>query len=157
MSLALLPGMQLPLQITFRDFRPSAALRAAVERRASRLERYCDALISCRVTLGEERKAHRHGRRFICRIDAKVPGREVVAGGHFSARLEEGHERERGDQEDAYVVIRDAFDELERGLLAWRRVRRGPAAARRRARSEGTRRRAPRTPEAEDDQSQTST
>ena len=118
--------MKLPLQITFRNMDASAAVEAKVRERAAALERFAASIISGRVAV-EKQDQHKHqGNRFRVRIDLKVPGRELVAGG-------------KGDgdpaHEDVYVAIRDAFDTARRELEDWVRRRRGEvkhhAAARR--------------------------
>jgi len=43
--------MQLPLQISFRDIPPSAAVEAKIRERADKLERYYDRINGCRVVI----------------------------------------------------------------------------------------------------------
>ncbi len=99
--------MQIPVQITFRDMEPSAAIEERVRERAAKLERHFDRITSCRVLI-EEPHLHQHkGKLFHVRIDITVPGGELVAN------------RSPGDNhahEDVYVAIRDAFNAIERQL-----------------------------------------
>ena len=108
--------MKLPLQIAFRNMDASAAVEAKVRERAAALERFAANLTSCRVAVEKQDLHKRQGNRFRVRIDLKVPGRELVAGG-------------KGDgdpaHEDVYVAIRDAFDAARRQLEDYARRRRG--------------------------------
>lgn len=108
--------MKLPLQIAFRNMQASDAVEARIRARAAALERFADDLVSCRVAV-ELQARHRHqGNLFRVRIDLKVPGRELVAGG--------GHDIDHA-HEDVYVAIRDAFDAARRQLEDHARRRRG--------------------------------
>jgi ribosomal subunit interface protein len=103
--------MQVPLQITFRHMPASDALEARIRDQAAKLEAFHPQLISCRVTV-EELDRHQHqGRQFQVRIDAHVPGREIVAS--------------RDHHQDVYVALRDAFAAVTRQLEEEVRLRRG--------------------------------
>jgi ribosomal subunit interface protein len=103
--------MQASLQITVRHMPSSEALEARIRDQAAKLEEFHPHLVSCRVTV-EEVDRHKHqGRQFRVRIDAKVPGREIVA--------------DRDHHEDVYVALRDAFAAVARQLEEDARVRRG--------------------------------
>ncbi len=72
--------------------------------------------MGCRVVVQAPHKHHHQGNLFHVRIDLTVPDEELVVS------------RERHDQqshEDAYVVIRDAFNALQRQLEDYVRRRRG--------------------------------
>ncbi len=109
--------MQLPLQITFRDFASSDFIRDYVEKRAAKLEKFFDRIISCRVVVeAPNRGHHRHGSPFRVLIDVSVPGQELVVG-------------RRPDDEpshkDLYAAIDSSFDDMRRMLEEWARKRRG--------------------------------
>jgi len=107
--------MQIPVQITFRDMEPSAAIEERVRERAAKLERFYDRITSCRVVV-EEPHLHQHkGKLFHVRVDITVPGSELVA--NRSPGNDHGHE-------DVYVAIRDAFKAAERQLEDHARKRR---------------------------------
>ena len=104
--------MQIPLQIRFRNFDPSAAVEAAVRKRAEKLERIDSAITSCRVTI---ELAHRHshkGNLFHVVINVRTPTGEVAV----SRMPDDEHAHE-----DVYVAIRDAFDAAQRQLRDQRR------------------------------------
>jgi len=108
--------MQVPLQITVRDFPQSEALEARIREKAAKLEEFHPRITSCRVTVEELRKHHQQGRHFQVSLDVRVPGREIVAN--------------RAHHEDAYVALRDAFDAAKRQLEEIARVQRGDVKAR---------------------------
>jgi ribosomal subunit interface protein len=103
--------MQLPLQITIRRMAHSEALDARIREQAAKLEEFHPNLISCRVTVEEIDRRRQQGRQFQVRVDAHVPGREIVAS--------------RDHDEDVYVALRDAFAALTRQLEEDVRVKRG--------------------------------
>lgn len=108
--------MQLPLQITFRHMQPSEAIETRIRQEAAKLEKMFERILGCRVVVEAPHKHHHQGNLFHVRIDLTVPNEELVVS------------RERHDQqahEDAYVVIRDAFNALQRQLEDYVRRRRG--------------------------------
>ncbi|MFO0996085.1 MAG: ribosome-associated translation inhibitor RaiA [Alphaproteobacteria bacterium] len=99
--------MQVPLQITFRGLDPSDAIRAKIEERVERLERFHGRITGCRVVV-EASDKHRHkGHLYNVRVDVTVPGSEVATN-RAPAKAQ--------DHQDVYVAIRDAFDATERRL-----------------------------------------
>jgi ribosome-associated translation inhibitor RaiA len=108
--------MLLPVQVTFRHMEPSPAVEARARELAARLERFYDAITSCRIVI-DTPPAHRHkGGPFSVRIDVTVPGGELFATSE--------HEPE-GPHVDAYVAMRDAFDDMRRQLEDYGRKQRG--------------------------------
>lgn len=103
--------MQLPLQITIRDFPQSEALEARIREKAAKLEDFYPRITSCRVTVEEMRKHHQQGRHFQVSLDVRVPGNEIV--------VNHAHD------EDAYIAVRDAFDAAKRQLEEVARMQRG--------------------------------
>jgi cold shock CspA family protein/ribosome-associated translation inhibitor RaiA len=99
--------MELPLQITFRDVPPSAAVEARIREEADALGHYDDRIVRCRVVVEMPHRHHQHGRLFDVRIDLTVPGHEIVIGRDSS------HDHAH---EDVYVAIRDAFEAARRQL-----------------------------------------
>ena len=66
--------MDQPVQITFRDVPPSAAVEARIQEEAEALRQYDDRIVRCRVVV-EQPHRHRHqGRLFAIHIDLTVPG-----------------------------------------------------------------------------------
>jgi ribosomal subunit interface protein len=97
--------MQSPVQITFRDFPPSAAVSAHVERRAAKLDTFFDRIVKCHVVVESPHRHHKQGQRFHVRIELHVPGKELVVS-------------KTPDQakEDAHAAIDEAFGDAERIL-----------------------------------------
>lgn len=108
--------MQLPLQITFRNIDPSENVAAKVRERASKLERFVDKIIGCRVIIEAPHKHQHKGSTYQVKIDVTVPGSEIVVSRHPG--LNSAHE-------DIYVAVRDAFDAVRRQLEDHIRQRQG--------------------------------
>jgi ribosomal subunit interface protein len=100
-------GMQVPLQVSFRNTPPSPAIEAAIREKAAKLEEFFDRITSARVVVETPHRQHRQGKLFHVRIDLRVPGREIVV-----SRDPAQHHA----YEDVYVAIRDAFDAAKRQL-----------------------------------------
>jgi ribosomal subunit interface protein len=107
--------MQLPLQVTFRHMDPSTALEADVRAKVEKLQRFCDQIMSCRVMVEAQHQHHHKGHLYHVRVDLKVPGHEIAVSREHD--LHHSHA-------DAYVAIRDAFDEVRRQLEDHMRRRR---------------------------------
>jgi len=112
--------MQLPLQVTFRDMEPSAAVEAKIRDRADKLDRYYDRIMGCRVVVEAPHRRHHQGKLYHVRIDLTVPGGEVAV----TREAAENHAHE-----DVYVAIRDAFDAAQRRLEDYARRQRGSQKA----------------------------
>jgi ribosome-associated translation inhibitor RaiA len=102
--------MQIPLQISLHGIEQSDALYNAIRKRAEKLERYYDRIISCRVVLELGDRHKRHGRQFTARIDLKVPGDEIAITREHDEKLD--------------IALRDAFDAARRKLEDYARERR---------------------------------
>ena len=109
--------MQTPVQITFRDMEPSAAVESHIREKAARLEQYYDRIMSCRVMVEAPHGHHHQGRLNQVRIDLGVPDAALVVS-------HEHHHRDSA-HEDVYVVIRDAFNAMQRQLEDYARKRCG--------------------------------
>jgi ribosomal subunit interface protein len=100
--------MKIPLEVTFQGFDSSDAVRAEVEKRADKLERFFKDITSCRVVLEAAHKSAHQTRHYQVHVDITVPGKEIVASS--DPRPDEN------DHDDIYIAIRDAFDAAERQL-----------------------------------------
>jgi len=107
--------MKLPLQITFRGLESSDALEADIREKAEKLDRFSPDIMSCRVVVEARHKHHQDGNLYHVRVDLTVPGREIVT----SPERTPHH-----SLTDAYVAIRDAFDDVRRRLEDYERRRR---------------------------------
>ncbi len=94
--------MRLPLQIRFRNFPASEAIETQINEKASKLDKYYDRIMSCRVTVDTTQRRHHQGKLYGVRIDITVPGKELAV--------------TREENEDVYVAVRDAFDNAARRL-----------------------------------------
>lgn len=108
--------MKVPLRIHFHNLEPSDAIESNVRKHVERLERYCDEIISCRVTVEAPHKHHRHGNIYRVTIDVRTPGDESIASRAPG---------QRHAHEDVYVAIRDAFDAVLRQLQDHQLQKRG--------------------------------
>lgn len=99
--------MQLPLQITFRHMDPSPALEARIHELSTKLDRYAQEVMSCRVVVEAPHKHHHQGSLFSVHIDITLPGGEIAV-------TRDQHDRHA--HEDAHVALRDAFNAAARQL-----------------------------------------
>jgi ribosome-associated translation inhibitor RaiA len=123
-----------PIQITYRNMRPSAAVSARVRAEAAKLKRYYNRLIDCRVLIEVPHRHHHWGDHYHLRVEVGVPGNDIVVRHEPSDRgpladLGTGRAAKRQEtaapHKDIYVVIRDAFDIVRRRLEDHARRRRG--------------------------------
>jgi ribosomal subunit interface protein len=102
--------MKQPLQIRFVGMEPSDAVEAAARRKADKLDRFRPDIMACRVTIELANKHQQQGRPFAVRVDVTVPDHELSV--------------DRVHDEDVYVALREAFDDMKRQLEdSVRRVR----------------------------------
>jgi len=102
-------------QITFRDFPPSDAVRAHVEKHVAKLTARFEDITTFKVVL-EAPHHHKHqGNMFRARLDIVQPGDVIVIASKDS---DAGHT-------DLYAAIDDAFVSAERRLREVARIRRG--------------------------------
>jgi ribosome-associated translation inhibitor RaiA len=97
--------MQVPLQIAFHGLDRSEAIQGLIEEKVAWLERYCDRIIGCRVTVEPLHGRQEEGKPYQVRIDLALPRGGVVV------KRESGGEHSTLDS-----LIRDAFDVARRGL-----------------------------------------
>lgn len=92
--------MKQPLQIRFLGMEPSDAVESAARRKADKLDRFCPDIMSCRVDIELADKHQHQGRPFAVRVDVTLPEHEL--------RVDRVHD------EDVYVALREAFDDMKR-------------------------------------------
>ena len=100
--------MTIPLQVTFQDFPPSAAIETRIHEEVAKLERYAEWITRCRVVVSEPHRSRHKGRLFEVRIFMPLAGGGDVA-------VDRGRPGD-GAHEDVYVAIRDAFQAATRQL-----------------------------------------
>ncbi len=94
--------MQTQLKITLQDLEHSAALDARIRAKVAKLEQAFPRLIGCHVVVSEPHRHRQNPRSFAITLNIAFPGGEVVV--------------TRDDRDDAYVLVREAFDAAERDL-----------------------------------------
>jgi ribosome-associated translation inhibitor RaiA/cold shock CspA family protein len=103
----LVGDMEIPLQITFRGIDHSDAIEFAIRQRAERLERFCDRITRCHVTVDMPHQHRHRGNHYAIRIEIEAPSGEVSVTRDPS--LADSHK-------DFQSVVRDAFDAATRQL-----------------------------------------
>lgn len=103
--------MELPLQITSRDFELTDAIRSEILEKAEKLDKYYDRITRCRVVVESPHRHQQDGRLYNVQVYLKVPGGELVV--------------KREPNEDLYVAIRNSFDAAVRKLEDFVRRHRG--------------------------------
>lgn len=100
--------MQRPLQLRWHGVDPSAAVEAHIRDDVSRLERVCDRITGCVVTVEAPSHHHRHaGAQYRVRIELSVPGGKLVVG---------RDPRKTALHSDLYIALKAAFREARRQL-----------------------------------------
>jgi ribosome-associated translation inhibitor RaiA len=113
-DIADLEDVQVPLQVEFRHIDRPEWLEREIKRRAQRLERHADDLISCRVVVDKPQHRKRSGERYHVVVDIEVPGKEIVVS--RDPGRDEGHV-------DPLVAVNQAFEAAERQLRSYHRLR----------------------------------
>jgi putative sigma-54 modulation protein len=94
--------MNIPTEIMWHQLEPSEAVETSIQRWVTRLEHLYHRIISCKITVSQPNKRHRHGAEFCVNVVLDVPGGEIAA----------SHVR----HEDIYVAVADAFRATRRQL-----------------------------------------
>jgi ribosome-associated translation inhibitor RaiA len=108
--------MQFPMQITYQHMKPSNAIDAMIRVKLSKLQRFYDRIVNCRVVVSAPTKPSRMGMDYQVRIDLTVPGGELVVNRMPSVMAEPRH---------LGIALRDAFDAARRQLEDFARRQRG--------------------------------
>jgi cold shock CspA family protein len=100
--------MQRPLQLRWHNVDPSEAVAAHIRDDVARLERLCDRITGCVVTLEAPSQHHRHaGAQYRVRIELSVPGGKLVVG---------RDPPKTALHSDLYIALKAAFREARRQL-----------------------------------------
>jgi hypothetical protein len=118
--------------ITYRNMACSEWLDAEIQKRATKLAKFCPDILSCKVLVEIPHRHHEQGNRFHVRVDVTVPGERIVGGQPPNLRLgqpddEPARERRSSKtiaRKDASLALRQAFDAAKRQLRDYVRVRR---------------------------------
>lgn len=103
--------MKQPLQVQFIGLPFSEAVDTAVREKAAKLDRFRPDLMACRVSIELLDKHKHNGRHYAVRIDVSVPGGELCV--------------DRVKDEDVYVALREAFDDIRRQVQDSTRIVQG--------------------------------
>ncbi len=103
--------MILPLQVTFKKVPSSEAIESTIKEKASKLNKFYERIMSCRVVVDSVQRRHHRGKLYGIRIDITIPRKEIAV--------------TREENEDIYVSLRNAFDSAFRILEEHRRRERG--------------------------------
>jgi ribosome-associated translation inhibitor RaiA len=94
---------------------PSAAIETLVKHQVSRLDRFYDHIVACKVTIEAPHSHHHQGKRFKVSVAVVVPGDTLMV----------THEGENDPaHEDCYVTVQDAFRSARRQLQDYARLKR---------------------------------
>jgi len=102
--------MKFSLKITTPDLDPEV-IKEEIRLRVEKLDQIYDRIMSCRVVVESPHHHRQKGTVYDVRIDAKVPGSELVV----------NHQSDK----DIHVAIRDAFDAIHRKLEDFSRRQHG--------------------------------
>src|SRR5271157_4903033 len=92
--------MKLPLEISARDVRINDETEELIRDKASKLNRFYDQIIGCRVKVDVPHRSQRSGTLYSVRIDITVPGGVVVV--------------KREPDQDLHVAIVNSFETAQR-------------------------------------------
>ncbi|HVN68246.1 MAG TPA: HPF/RaiA family ribosome-associated protein [Candidatus Binatia bacterium] len=104
--------MSFPVQITFRGLDHSEALDTLIRDEAAKLEKFFDAVVSCRVLVERQTGLHHSAAPYVVRVSLVVPGADLAIATEPS--------------DDAAAAVRDTFRRARRRLQDRARRRAGP-------------------------------
>lgn len=107
--------MDQPLEIAFRNMDSSEALEARVRERSDKMHRYFKHITSAHVAIELEHKTQGGAKNYRVRIEARVPGKELVVSQDPGQR----------NHFDPYQAVNDAFDAMDRQLEQFSQTVRG--------------------------------
>lgn len=120
--------MTVPIQITFRNMKPSEGVADRVHAETAKLNRYFKRITSCRVIVEAPHRHHRWSGAFHIRIELGVPGDEIVVKHTPSLRSALAqrhvfkwvkHLETDAPHKDIFVAVRDAFRAARRRLESY--------------------------------------
>lgn len=126
--------MEYPLQISFRNIRPSLTIEEWVRAEAGKLDTFYNRVTRCRVAIEMPHRHHKKGRLFHVRIDLSVPGEEIVVNHapKLSPRIRQSGETQlkkhlelKTPRKSVRLAINDAFKAAGRRLQDYARRQRG--------------------------------
>ncbi len=123
-------AMEYPLQITFRNIKPSETIEEWVRAEARKLDTFYSHVLGGHVVIEMPHRHHTKGRSFHVRIDLAVPGEEIVVKHEPSLRQWgetqlKKHLEGKTPHKNVRLAINDAFKAVARRLQDYARRRRG--------------------------------
>ncbi|MHC6075288.1 HPF/RaiA family ribosome-associated protein [Ralstonia solanacearum] len=103
-----------PVEIAFEGVPQSDAIKAAVHRFTTHLDRLCCEVVRCRVIVRFDDKGTDLSTPFVVHIDVTIPGQELASDGASDV--------------DQYVALLGAFQQINRTMKEARCTQRGRAA-----------------------------
>jgi ribosomal subunit interface protein len=103
--------MKLPLEISARDVRINDQTEELIRDKASKLDRFYDQIIGCRVKVDMPHRSQRSGIMYNVRIDITVPGGELIV--------------KREPDEDLHAAILSSFETAQRRVKEYAERQRG--------------------------------
>lgn len=101
--------MKIAPEITYRDVRKTEALETLVEQQIAKLERYCNYMNSCRVSIEKTHDRPSSGSPYRVRIDITLPPNHELAVAHNPGEAKQ--------YEPVETVIREAFEAARRQVV----------------------------------------
>ncbi len=101
-----------PVDVIFRNMPRSEAMEARIRERSDALALLDPRVLHCRTVVDLPHRHHKHGDRFLVRVELTVPGGKPLL-------------IEHGPVADAYQAIHDAFESAKRRLRTFQEKRRG--------------------------------
>ena len=127
--------MSIVAQIKYHNAPPSAALDRLIQAETSKLQRFFDRIVSCRVLVEHDRRRNQPNPPFVVRIELTVPGERIVVNNSVDARaaipseddelLQVRKTEHEADSHSPRIAVRDAFHKLERRLQEYARRKSG--------------------------------
>lgn len=109
--------MQIPLQITFKNMETNEVIESEIRKRAKKLDKFFDHIMSCRVVVDLPHKRKVRGNQYDIRIDITVPGSEIA--------VTKSSPDPDATHKDPHMAIKDAFSAAARQLEDFSRRIRG--------------------------------
>ncbi len=103
--------MQIPLQITTRNFEMTEIIESEIRQQAKKLDQFHERIMRCRVVVESPHRHKSKGRLYDLHIYITVPGAEFIV--------------KRESHEDLYVAIRDSFNAAHHKMDEFERRQRG--------------------------------
>jgi len=126
--------MRSPLQITFRNVKPSLSIEECIRAETDKVDNLYNRVMGCRVAIEMPHRHHKNGSSYRIRIGLTVPGEEIVVKREPSLRQrarqlgETGikkHLETKSSHKDLRIAIKDAFKAASRQLEDYARRQRG--------------------------------